>query len=85
MLIACASELAPILVRSSMKRYHVFAYPEYYPGGGWSDHVGSTDDREEAIGQADALLSRYTGGVEVIDLETEEDIYVYPKYREALP
>ncbi len=64
-----------------MKRYHVFAYSEYYPGGGWTDHQGSFNDRDEAIAHADTLLKKWTGGVEVIDLETEEDIYIYPQHR----
>lgn len=64
-----------------MKRYHVFAYAAYYPGGGWTDHEGSFHDKNEAVVFADSLRSTWTGGVEVIDLETEEDIYVYPQHR----
>lgn len=64
-----------------MKRYHVFACEAYYPGGGWSDHARSFNDRDEAIAYADTLNPKSSGGVEVIDLETEEDIYVYPQHR----
>jgi hypothetical protein len=64
-----------------MKRYHVFAYEAFYPGGGWSDHVGSFDNRDEAIAYADALAPKFSGGVEVVAMETEEDIYVYPQHR----
>lgn len=64
-----------------MKRYLVFAYESYYPGGGWSDFSKSFADRDEAIAHADTLHPKSSGGVEVIDLETEEDIYVYPQHR----
>lgn len=64
-----------------MKRYLVFAYESYYPGGGWSDFSKSFNDCLEAIAHADSLVPKSSGGVEVIDLETEEDIYVYPTQR----
>jgi hypothetical protein len=60
-----------------MKRYLVFAYGAYYPGGGWSDFRKSFDDKESAIEYADSICKNYDGGVEVVDLETEEDIYTY--------
>ncbi len=31
-----------------MKRYLAFKFPEYYPGGGWEDLVGSYDSITEA-------------------------------------
>lgn len=31
-----------------MKRYLLFQYPDYYPGGGWQDFTGSFDSVEEA-------------------------------------
>ena len=36
-----------------MKRYMVFAYPDYYPSGGLSDMVSSHDDITEAKLAAD--------------------------------
>ena len=60
-----------------MKRYLVFAYEAYYPGGGWSDFKKSFVDKNLAIQYADDIESKYSGGVEVIDLEIETDIYVY--------
>ena len=32
-----------------MKRYLVFAYPVYYPGGGWSDFIADFDSIEDAF------------------------------------
>jgi hypothetical protein len=31
-----------------MKRYLLFTYDSYYPGGGWTDFAGSFDTIEEA-------------------------------------
>jgi hypothetical protein len=61
----------------------VFAYPAYYPGGGWSDFVCSFDTEGEAIECADAHAKGNDGGIEVIDCRTGEDIYVYPLHRGA--
>jgi len=66
-----------------MKRYLVFSYAAYYPGGGWSDFQKSFDDRAEAMAFADTLILTSSAGVDVIDLETELDIYVYPQHRET--
>jgi len=66
-----------------MKRYLVFAYPSYYPGGGWCDFQGSFTSSQQAFDHADNLKCETSGGIEVIDLETETDIYVYPKDREG--
>lgn len=63
-----------------MKRYLVFAYADYYPAGGWGDFQKAFGFRQEAIDYADSLKG-YSGGIEVVDLETEEDIYVYPHHR----
>jgi hypothetical protein len=68
-----------------VKRYLVFAYEAYYPVGGWSDLAGSFHDRAEALALAETLYPKSTGGVEVIDLETETDIYIYPQHREVTP
>lgn len=59
-----------------MKRYLVFAYPAYYPSGGWGDFKAAFDTAEEAITFASNITSA-SGGKEVIDLETGEDIYTY--------
>lgn len=61
-----------------VKRYAVFCYAAYYPGGGWTDFVNSFDVLEEAINCADA--HKYENK-EVINLETGEDIYIYPNNR----
>lgn len=66
-----------------MKRYLVFAYPSYYPSGGWTDFQGSFASSQEAFDFADAYKGEQSDGVEVIDLETEQDIYVYPQHREG--
>jgi hypothetical protein len=66
-----------------MKRYLVFAYPAYYPGGGWSDFQRSFDLARDAIDYADSILHDNDGGVEVIDLETGEDVYTYPHRRQG--
>lgn len=31
-----------------LKRFLLFAGPDYYPGGGWDDFRGSFDTRQEA-------------------------------------
>lgn len=64
-----------------MPRYLVFAYPAYYPGGGWCDFKKSFGFRQEAIDFADSITTEASGGIEVIDVETEQDIYIYPKDR----
>lgn len=66
-----------------MKRFLVFAYEAYYPGGGWYDFSASFNSSQEAFDHADKLEPKSSGGVEVIDLETETDIYVYRKDREG--
>jgi hypothetical protein len=67
-----------------LKRYIVFAYEAYYPGGGWSDYKGSYDSCDEAFREADKFDIEYCGGIEIIDSETCEDVYVYKKDREGL-
>lgn len=61
-----------------MKRYLVFAYAAYYPGGGWCDFQKSFDTEGEAVTYANEITPNFNGGTEVVDLETETDIYVYP-------
>ena len=57
-----------------VKRYVVFAYSNYYPAGGWSDHVGSFDTLYEA--QHNAEIARTEGRhdfTDIIDLLTGEN------------
>lgn len=35
-----------------IKRYQVFSGYNYYPSGGWEDHLGSADTMEEAFIEA---------------------------------
>ena len=52
-----------------MKRFLLFSYPSYYPGGGKNDVVDSYDTLEEAI----EATKKYPGdGYDVLDLETRE-------------
>ena len=62
-----------------VKRFVVFGSESYYPAGGWGDFVNSFDTSEEAIKCADSFYLEKAP--EVVDLETGEDIYVYPKQR----
>lgn len=64
-----------------MKRYLVFACEAYYPGGGWCDFQKSFGFQQEAIDYADSIQAKWSGSVEVVDLESEQDIYVYPQHR----
>jgi len=64
-----------------MRRFLVFAWPEFYPGGGWSDFVDSFDCEKGAVECADSKLKFNNGGVEVIDLHSGKDVYVYPQHR----
>lgn len=63
-----------------VKRFMVFGNESYYPSGGWGDFVNSFDTLEEAITCADDFMMKKHP--EIVDLETGQDIYVYPKHRE---
>ena len=63
-----------------INRYLVFAYPAYYPSGGWGDFYESYDQLVDATVKADTLL-RLQDNVEIVDSETGEDIYIYPRHR----
>lgn len=54
-----------------MKRYAVFVYSDYYPGGGWSDLYGLYETIEEArtAPKSDAYFADY---IELVDLEEGE-------------
>lgn len=64
---------------TSMKRYLVFAFDNYYPSGGWSDMRGAFDDLQDARKLKQEILSHssswFNGGpyydnAEIVDLET---------------
>ena len=40
-----------------IKRYLVFAYRCYYPGGGWSDFEASFDEFSDAIAMAKSIVT----------------------------
>jgi len=51
-----------------MKRFAVFDYPEFYPGGGWNDFEGWYDSLEEA-------LSAHPSASQVVDLHTGQVVH----------
>lgn len=55
-----------------MKRYLMFAYSWYYPGGGWSDFVADFDDLAEAVAECEKRTEDHR---EVIDSETGEEVH----------
>lgn len=56
------------------KRYMVFAYAQYYPGGGMGDVDNSFDNEKEAMAWAKKLECDY---VEVFD--REEGVVIWEK------
>jgi hypothetical protein len=61
-----------------VKRYLVFTYPIYYPGGGWSDFIDDFDNIADAFACADESSHP---NKEVIDTETKNDVYLYQEQR----
>jgi hypothetical protein len=58
-----------------VKRFVVFACGNYYPIGGWGDHVGSYDTVEEARVAADYHRGeRGADWTDIIDLLTGENL-----------
>lgn len=57
--------------RDKSKRYLVFCYDQYYPGGGWSDFQGSFETLEEAKAFKPSMNFDYK---DIVDLETMEVI-----------
>lgn len=55
----------------AMKRYAVFSYEHYYPGGGWNDFENSFDTVDEARDFKVLPSSEYK---QIIDLQTGEEI-----------
>lgn len=57
-----------------MKRYLLFCFDTYYPGGGWGDFCGSFDSIEEA-------MEHYSKDQQqIIDIVTQEDVWRIPKW-----
>lgn len=63
---------------ANLKRYLLFMYDDYYPGGGWNDFRGSFDTPEEAM--TEALKLNYDDA-DLIDRETLAKVEF--KYGEA--
>lgn len=60
----------------ALKRFAVFAGDNYYPWGGFSDLVGTFDDKDEAIAEAKKAEARiHDEWSHVIDLQTGEWVY----------
>ena len=51
-----------------MKKYAAFAYPQYYPSGGWGDFIGFVDSVEE--GQALIGKDAYLDYLDLVSTET---------------
>ena len=60
-----------------VKRYVVFAYSNYYPSGGWTDHVGSFDTLEAARQAAETERTEnrhdFTDIIDLLTGEHEDD------------
>lgn len=57
-----------------VKRYVVFAYSNYYPSGGWNDHIGSFDTLKEAQEAAETeRTDNRHDFTDIIDLLTGEN------------
>jgi hypothetical protein len=57
-----------------VKRFVVFAHGNYYPVGGWGDHVGSYDTVEEARKAATYQRGAGADCTDIIDLHTGENL-----------
>lgn len=57
-----------------MKRYAVFAYPQYYPGGGWDDLFGLYESKGKARAGAMRVKGMDRDNIQLVDLETGEFI-----------
>ena len=55
-----------------MKKYMLFCFATYYPGGGMSDYVGSWDTLPEAITEAQKRRDDYR---EIYDRDTLEKVW----------
>jgi hypothetical protein len=69
------------LMRLTLKRYLVFWYPQYYPGGGWNDFEDSFATLEKARSYVKTGYKKRLGGdFQIIDGESGEDVTV-PKVK----
>lgn len=50
-----------------MKQYLLFAFDDYYPGGGWTDFIGSYETLEEAMNAYKDVRRDY---FQVVDLKS---------------
>lgn len=55
----------------AVKRFALFCFPSFYPGGGWSDFVDSFESISEALQSQEAKASEH---IQIIDLQTGEEI-----------
>jgi len=55
-----------------IKRYIVFGYNHYYPGGGWTDYLESFDLKEDA---EEFIKNQSNDMYDLIDSETGENSY----------
>ncbi len=52
-----------------MKRYLLFAFNEYYPGGGWNDFQGSFGTLEEVRAALPKASAEYDD-VQIVDVQS---------------
>lgn len=68
-----------------MKRFILFAFDDYYPGGGMNDSRGSFDTIEEAAAYVATMKSKlgyFPDNVEVLDTQTG-DVREWSTHRQA--
>lgn len=61
-----------------MKRYMLFGYNNYYPGGGLSDLVGTYATPDDALLYINSLNSK-DDNYELFDLEERKEIKLYAR------
>lgn len=64
-----------------MKRFLLFRWDQYYPGGGWSDFAGDFDSLEEAqakdaeLQTAERPIGRFVDYAQVIDVSNGQEVW----------
>jgi len=67
-----------------MKRYVLFGFADYYPGGGWADFVAASDDIEKLKDRAKKGEEYEVGGIvkygkcenyEIVDLNKLKEVW----------
>lgn len=59
-----------------MKRYIMFGYDQYYPSGGWTDFIKSSDDIEELKKDiVNGLKKHKCEYYEIVDLNKMQVVY----------